>query len=114
MKNVARNFLVAQVIITALLFLYYKEFSLLTYINSSFIVGGSLVFIGLISFIFSTGFFDIFTLSMRKVFTPKRRMEDVETMRAPSEIFSTPVFPLLASGMLILAFMGIALVIYYA
>lgn len=95
------------------MFLHYKQFSLLSYINSSFIVGGTVTFIGLIYYIFSTGFFDFFTVSMRKVFTPKRRMEDVMSMRNPSEVFSRPFSPLLGSGALVLAMTAIALTIFY-
>jgi hypothetical protein len=113
MKNILRNFLISQIIILLIMILYYKEFTIIYYINSSFIVGGSITFIGLITYIFSTGFFDFFTVSMRKVFTPKRLMDDVMSMRKPSEIFSAPVFPLLGSGVLVLAAMGIALVIFY-
>ncbi len=113
MNKIVRNFFLAHIIVILLMFFYYNEFSLLSYINSSFIVGGIITFLGLISFIFSTGFFDVFTISMRKIVTSQRRMEDVMSMRAPSEIFSSAVSPFFKSGALVLVTMGIALVVYY-
>lgn len=113
MRKVLVNFLIAHITIVLLLFLYYKEFSALTYINSSFIVGGIIVFIGLVFFVFSTGFFDFFTVSMRKVFTSKRRMADVMSMRTPSEIFSGSFSPLVISGFLVLLETCIVLLFYY-
>ena len=71
------------------------------------------MFFGLVSFVFSTGFFDVFTVSMRKVVTSKKRMDDVMSMRTPSEIFSGNVSPFLGVGALILSVMGISLIIFY-
>ena len=113
MNKIVRNFILAHIVIAVVMFSYYKEFTILSYINSSFIVGGLLTFSGLVSFIFSTGFFDVFTISMRKVITSKRRMDDVMSMRPPSKIFTNAVSPILGSGALVLATMGIALIIYY-
>lgn len=93
--------------------IYFKEMTLLSYINASFIIGGVLTFLGLVSFIFSTGFFDVFTVSMRKVVTSKHRMDDMMAMRKPSEIFSGNVSPMLGSGALILIAMGIGLLLFY-
>ena len=113
MKKIIRNFLIAHIVILLLIFSYYNEMTLLSYINSSFIVGGLLTFIGLVSYIFSTGFFDVFTISMRKVVTSKKRMDDVMSMRPPSKIFTGTVSPILGSGALILATMSIALLFFY-
>ncbi|WP_318615902.1 DUF3899 domain-containing protein [Sporosarcina sp. YIM B06819] len=113
MSKIIRNFIIAQVVTALIMFTYFKELTLLSYINSAFVVGGTIMFLGLVSFVFSTGFFDVFTVTMRKVITPKSRMEDVMSMRTPSEIFSAPVSPLLGSGALVLMVMGIALVIFY-
>jgi Domain of unknown function (DUF3899) len=113
MKKMVRNFLTAHVVIILLIILYFKEMTLLSYINASFIVGGVLLFLGLVSFVFSTGFFDVFTVTMRKVVTSKRRMDDVMAMRKPSEIFSGNVSPMLGGGALILVVMGIGLLFFY-
>ncbi|MER2088563.1 MAG: DUF3899 domain-containing protein [Sporosarcina sp.] len=113
MKKIIRNFLISHVVIILLMLIYFKEMTLLSYINASFIIGGVLTFLGLVSFIFSTGFFDVFTVSMRKVVTSKRRMDDMMAMRKPSEIFSGNVSPMLGSGALILIAMGIGLLLFY-
>ncbi|XKI11297.1 DUF3899 domain-containing protein [Sporosarcina sp. ANT_H38] len=105
--------MVSLVVIVSIMLIYFKELTLLSYINASFIVGGVLTFLGLVSFVFSTGFFDLFTVSMRKVVSSKRRMDDVASMRKPSEIFSGNVSPMLGGGVLILATMGIGLLIFY-
>lgn len=113
MKYIIRNFLLAQLVIGSIMLFYYKEASLLSYIDSSFIIGGLLTFLGLVSYILSTGFFDVFTISMRKVVTPKRHLEDVQSMRPPSKIFSGTASPILGSGALILITTGIGLILYY-
>ncbi|NYF23988.1 DUF3899 domain-containing protein [Sporosarcina sp. JAI121] len=113
MKKIIRNFLISHVVIILLMLIYFKEMTLLSYINASFIIGGVLTFLGLVSFIFSTGFFDVFTVSMRKVVTSKHRMDDMMAMRKPSEIFSGNVSPMLGSGALILIAMGIGLLLFY-
>jgi len=114
MNKIIRNFVIAQIISFIIMLVYFKEMTLLSYINSSFFVGGTLTFVGLVSFVFSTGFFDVFTVTMRKMLTRKSRMEDVMSMRKPSEVFSAPVSPLLGSGALVLIVMGIGLVIFYS
>ncbi|MGO1057973.1 DUF3899 domain-containing protein [Planococcus sp. FY231025] len=88
-----------------------EPFSLLSYINNSFIYGGTLVFIGLWIFVVRTGVFDIFTMSMRKVFKGKSTLEDDE-MRLPSEILSFSSFPILIIGGVTLAAMAIGLAFY--
>ncbi|KXH79777.1 DUF3899 domain-containing protein [Sporosarcina sp. HYO08] len=108
-----RNFIIENILIIGLLFFYFKQVTLLSYINASFVVGGLVVFAGLISYIFSTGFFDVFTVSMRKVITPKHMMEQVKSMRTPSEIFSGSVASFLGSGLAVLAMTGIALILFY-
>ncbi|MFJ7932880.1 DUF3899 domain-containing protein [Sporosarcina sp. NPDC096371] len=114
MNKFIRNFIIAQISIVLIMLLYFKELTLLSYINSSFLIGGTITFIGLVVFVFSTGFFDVFTVTTRKVLTRKSRMEDVMSMRKPSEIFSAPVSPILGTGILVLIGMGIGLVIFYA
>lgn len=108
-----RNFIIENILIAGLMIFYFKQTTLLSYINASFVIGGFVVFIGLISYIFSTGFFDVFTVSMRKVITPKHQMEQIKSMRKPSEIFSGSVVHLLGSGLVVLAMTGIALIFYY-
>lgn len=114
MKKKAIYFGIAQLVIVTLMLLIYKDMTLTSYINMSFFVGGSIVFIGLLIYIVSSGFFDIFSMSMRKVFTLKRSNSvDVESMRAPSEILDFPTSPFLQVGGSILAGMFIGLFFYY-
>ncbi len=107
-------FVTMQLIIFVLMLLINKNVSLLAYINMSFFVGGTVLFIGLLIYVVSNGFFDIFTLSMRKVFTPKRNLADAESMRAPSELLDFPTIPFFQLGGTILLGMFTALFFYYS
>ena len=113
MKKKTIFFAVAQLLIVTLMFLIYRELSLISYINVSFMVGGAVTFIGLIIYVVSRGFFDIFSMSMRKVFTFRRKLVDVESMRPPSEVLDFPTAPFLRVGGSILLAMFIALLFYY-
>lgn len=113
MKKKLIIFLLLQIIIVTIIFVYYRDMGLTPYINVSFFVGSLFIFIGLIIYVVSNGFFDIFTMSMRKVFTPKRNLEDAESMRAPSELLDFPFTPFFQLGGSILLCMGIALTIYF-
>lgn len=111
MKKMMIRVIIVQGIILLTMLIRSEPFSLLSYINNSFIFGGGLVFVGLWVFVIRTGIFDIFTLSMRKFFKVKSTLEDDE-MRAPSEIFSLSSAPLLILGGVTLLFMAISLMIY--
>jgi hypothetical protein len=113
MKKKLLVFLIFQLIIVSIVFLNYRELELTPYINVSFFVGGLLVFIGLLIYVVSNGFFDIFTMSMRKVFTLKRNLVDTESMRSPSELLDFPYVPFFQLGGSILLCMGLALVFYF-
>lgn len=113
MKKKLLIFLIFQLIIVSIVFLYYRELELTPYINVSFFVGGLLIFIGLLIYVVSNGFFDIFTMSMRKVFTFKRNLVDTESMRSPSELLDFPYVPFFQLGGSILLCMGLALVFYF-
>jgi len=113
MKKRMMIFLLLQICIVTIIFIYYRELGLTPYINVSFLVGGVLVFIGLMIYVVSNGFFDIFTMSMRKVFTPKRYLPDIESMRAPSQVMDLPYIPFLRFGGAVLLCMTVALMIYY-
>ncbi|MFX3673274.1 MAG: DUF3899 domain-containing protein [Paenisporosarcina sp.] len=113
MRKKIMVFLLLQITIVTFMFIYYRELDLIPYINVSFLVGGILFFIGLIIYVLSNGFFDIFTLSMRKAFTPKRYLNDIDTMRLPSQVIDFPYVPFLRTGGAILLCMAVALVIYY-
>lgn len=111
MKKLVISVMVIQGLIFLTMLIRSEPFSLLSYINISFMFGGVLVFIGLWMFVIRTGVFDIFTLSMRKFFKGKSTLEDDE-MRSPSEIFSLSSAPLLVVGGITLLFMAISLAFY--
>ncbi len=111
MKKSFIGILIIQVLIFLTMIFRSDTFSLLSYINTSFIFGGSLVFIGLWVFVVRTGVFDIFTMSMRKVFKGKSTLEDDE-MRLPSEVLDFSSYPLLFTGGITLLVMSVCLLIY--
>ena len=104
----------SQVVIFVLMLVVYKSIQLVPYINMSFFVGGTITFVGLMTYVVSGGFFDFFTESTRKVFTPKHMKKEADQMRLPSEIFSFPYKPIIALGLSNLFCMCIALFIYYS
>ncbi|MFJ7970503.1 DUF3899 domain-containing protein [Psychrobacillus sp. NPDC096389] len=114
MKKTIISFLVLQLIIFVLMFFTNGSFTLTSYINLSFYVGGSITFIGLMTYVVAGGFFDIFVTSTRKVFSPKHMKKTANDMRLPSEVFSFPYKPIVTLGLSCLVCMGIALVAFYA
>ena len=111
MKKLFIGILIIQVLIFLTMTFRSDPFSLLSYINTSFIFGGALVFIGLWVYVVRTGVFDIFTMSMRKVFKGKSTLDEDE-MRLPSEVLDFSSSPLLVVGGVTLLVMGICLLIY--
>ena len=114
MKKRLIYFLGSQLIIFSLMFLVHKDIQLVSYINMSFFVGGTITFIGLMTYVVSGGFFDFFTASTRKIFTPRHMKKDAKQMRLPSEVFSFPYKPIIALGLSNLFCMSVALFIYYS
>lgn len=111
MKKFFIGILIIQILIFLTMTFRSDPFSLLSYINTSFVFGGVMVFIGLWVFVIRTGVFDIFTMSMRKVFKGKSTLEDDE-MRLPSQVMAFSSSPLLIIGGITLLAMGICLLIY--
>lgn len=111
MKKIIIGVIGIQLLIFLTMLLRSDPVSLLSYINNSFIYGGILVFFGTWVFVVQTGVFDIFTMSMRKVFKPKSTLEDDE-MRLPSEVLAFSSSPPLIVGAVTLIAMAISLVIY--
>ena len=113
MKKKIVYFLSAQIIIFLLILLIYKHIDLETYANISFYIGGGITFLGLVTYVVSGGFFDLYVSSSRKFFTRKHLRDEIENMRLPSEVFSFSPKPILALGLSILACTCIALFFYY-
>lgn len=114
MKKITLLFLFGQLIIFILSFLSNAGISLLSYINTSFYVGGLFLFVGGIIYIFRTGSFDFFSSSMRKVMSFNRNKEDLESMRNPSEVFSMSPKVLFQIGIPIFLMMFLAMGFYYS
>ncbi|MGG0643022.1 DUF3899 domain-containing protein [Sporosarcina gallistercoris] len=114
MKKITLLFLFGQLIIFILSFLSNAGLSLLSYINTSFYVGGLFLFVGGIVYIFRTGSFDFFNSSMRKVLSFKHTKEDLETMRTPSEVFSMSPKVFFHIGIPIFLMMFLAMAFYYS
>ncbi|MBT2581728.1 DUF3899 domain-containing protein [Planococcus sp. ISL-109] len=109
-KNIIGVAIIQSIILLTML-LRSDPFSLLSYINNSFIYGGILVFFGAWVFVVRTGVFDIFTMSMRKVFKGKSTLEE-DDMRLPSETLAFSSSPFLVVGAFTLILMVISLLIY--
>ena len=113
MKKKIIYFFSAQIIIVLVMLLTSKHIDLEAYINVSFYIGGLVTFIGLVTYVVSGGFFDLYVSSSRKFFTRKHVRDEIENMRLPSEVFSFSPKPLLALGLSILACTCIGLLFYY-
>ncbi|ALC86287.1 hypothetical protein AM499_10915 [Bacillus sp. FJAT-22090] len=114
MKTKIVYFLGLQLLIFILIIIVYGKLNLVSYANMSFYVGGTITFFGFLTYVVSGGFFDFFTESTRKVFTPKHFKKHASEMRLPSEIFSFPHKPIIALGLSSLFCMCIALFVYYS
>lgn len=102
-----------QIFILILMSFTQNKFSLLSYINVSFIVGSIVFLSGILIYVVSGGFFDLFTRSMRQVFTSRSKREAVMSMRLPSEVLDFSASPFFKLGGTILLAMLIALFFYY-
>lgn len=84
-------------------YFYYETVTFLTVLNSVFIVSMVYIMIGALMFVTRGGFFDAFTLSVRRFMKKGTRygaiMDDVENIDLPSEVFEyTYTEPLLLTG----------------
>ncbi|MGA9224894.1 MAG: DUF3899 domain-containing protein [Mesobacillus sp.] len=110
------GFISSQVFVVLLLLLYYKNFSLLNYINSSFYISSILLFTSLLVFTVTSGFFDAISFSFRTVFAGKENGEKIKSiheMTPLSEMVKINTNPILIVGLLDFVLMLAALSIYY-
>lgn len=106
-------FLISQISIFAIEIIFFKELSLLSYINISFYIGFLFIFSSLLFFTVKGGFFDAVTKSFRQVFKGKgTSKEEIEEMLLPSMTITFNVLPLLLNGLLLTLIMLVALSIY--
>lgn len=111
MKKIIMWILLVQAMIFLTIFIRSEDLSLLSYINTSFVYGGILLFFGAWIFVVQTGAFDIFTMSMRKFYRRKSTLDEDE-MRLPSEVIPFSSAPLLIIGIVTMVLMGICLLVY--
>ncbi|MEH7884418.1 DUF3899 domain-containing protein [Bacillus sp. JJ1609] len=110
------GFLGSQVFVVVLSFLYYKNISLLNYINISFYITCVLLFTSLLVFTVNSGFFDAISFSFRTVFAGKEngeRIKSIHEMTPLSEMVKINTNPILIVGLLDFVLMLGALSIYY-
>ncbi|MEA3322172.1 MAG: DUF3899 domain-containing protein [Bacillota bacterium] len=100
--------------------IYYGEITLLSFINTSFIISSVFIFISLFTLVVQKGFFDGITYSFRRIFASsqpdKELEEDIRNeMRPPSELLQ-PVSTqqILLASLLLLICMLISLFMYYS
>lgn len=107
---------VSFVLVFLLSLLFYREITLLHYINISFYISGILLFISLFLLVAEGGFFDGITQGFRRTFQSKGReleKEEVEEMRLFSELLSIEYMPFLLAGLFLAATMLAGLMLYY-
>ncbi|TYS65705.1 DUF3899 domain-containing protein [Sutcliffiella horikoshii] len=99
--------------------IYYGEITLLSFINTSFIISSVIIFISLFTLVVQKGFFDGITYSFRRIFASSQPDKELEQdirneMRPPSELLQ-PVSTqqLLLASLLLLICMFISLFMYY-
>ncbi|WP_252503043.1 DUF3899 domain-containing protein [Sporosarcina sp. Marseille-Q4943] len=114
MKKIALNIIVNQLLILLFVLIFYKKLTILDYINVSFYIGASYLFIGILVLILQSGFFDFFSTSMKKVLYRKHIQSEITTMRPPSEVVTMKASFFFRSGMPIILFMLVALFFYSA
>lgn len=113
LKKQALPFLILQLVIFTTILFYYRQITLLGYINISFVFGAFLLFIGLASYVLSSGFFDLFYTSSRKLIPFKKKVYESDQMRNPSEIINYNFSFILLLGLEIIICMVIAMIVYY-
>ena len=117
-KKVIIQFLVLMALTFLFSFLFYKELSLLTFINTSFILSSIVIFTVLLLFVTQKGFFDGISYGFRKMFAmsqaDKKLERDPSEIRPPSELVApieaTNVF---ISALLLFGFMLLGIFMFY-
>jgi hypothetical protein len=112
-------FLSSLVLTIIIAFIYYKNLTLLTFINTSFIISSLLLFCGLFMLVAKGGFFDGITFGFRRFLRNTSKTEqmlgdDIETMALPSQTITTRMIsPILISGAMLFCIMLLSLFLYY-
>ena len=112
-RNKLFSLTTATLLLTIILsLLFYREISLLHFINISFYFCYAYISIGILLFIVNKGFFDGISYSFRRLLRRNNKEEESE-ITPLSEIVAIPHSLLLKSGIILVFIMCIGLVIYY-
>lgn len=115
-KLISYGFLASQILIMVISFLLYNELSMLHYINISFYLASSMLFLSLIIYTVNSGFFDAISHSFRNVFisnTKDEKKKSIDEISPLSTMLDFNYFPLVGVGLLNLIMMLIGLFLYY-
>ncbi|MBZ5751930.1 DUF3899 domain-containing protein [Metabacillus litoralis] len=115
-KKTSILFIVSLFATILLSFFIYKELTLLHFINISFVISGTYIFLSLLTMTIKGGFFDAITYGFRRVFVSKGKAlskNEVHEMTPVSDLVDFDHSPMLYSGFLLMVLMVIALFIYY-
>ena len=118
LKSVIIQFLVLLSLTILISLVYYNEISLLTFINTSFILSSVVIFTVLLLFVTQKGFFDGISYGFRKIFAMSQADKNLERnpseIRPPSELVepieATNVF---ISALLLFGFMLLGIFMFY-
>ncbi|ETI66090.1 DUF3899 domain-containing protein [Neobacillus vireti] len=117
MKNVLKKRLFAvtltQVAIFIISFLFYRNISLVSYINISFYFTAIFLLLALLIYTIQSGFYDVFSRSLNLAFSrgkDKRRFDEVPGL---SQLITVNQRPLLFYGLVTGLLMMVALLAYY-
>jgi len=113
LKKKLYTLIFTQLAIFIISFIYYRNFSLISYINISFLISAALLLTALLLYTIHTGFYDAISRSFNLVFSrgkEKRKFEDIPRL---SEMVTIDEKPLLFHGLMNGLLMLIALMVYY-
>ncbi|MFC0271985.1 DUF3899 domain-containing protein [Metabacillus herbersteinensis] len=115
-KNSIIGFIMSLVATIFLSFIIYQELKLLYFINISFLITITCLFISLLTLTVKAGFFDGISYGFRRMFVSKGTelsKDEVEEMKPVSELISFDFSPLLFTGLALGLVMLIGLYFYY-
>ncbi|MBO1511619.1 DUF3899 domain-containing protein [Metabacillus bambusae] len=115
-KRTFSLFIVSVCTTILLSFFIYQKLTLLSFINISFVIAGSLLFLSLLTMTVKGGFFDGISYGFRRMFVSKGQelsKKEINEMTPVSELLNFDHFPILFCGLLMTASMLVALFIYY-
>jgi Domain of unknown function (DUF3899) len=114
-KKMVSAFLICQGFIFLLSFIFYKKITLLYYINISFYLSGTMVFLSLLFYTIHSGFFDTVFHSFRTLFTKEEKSEEQSKADKPqlSELINLNISPFAQLGVVNLLFMLGSLILFY-